>query len=255
MLLMKAALKGGIAIGEADLAAMLLPALFAALMGCLIVLIGRFTLAKLPGVRTEDGIATAGLFGAVSGSTLAAGMVVLDGSGIAYEPWASALYPFMDIPALVLATVLASLFLKRKYVSGEKVNIWGIVKESQQGSALSALLLGLHGLDADRAWPDRFRAWAHSACGSRLQPRRRNTARGHRRFQFRLLRPTDAARRHTDRQPFRLHRLINEYRHTSGHRDWHTALHWARRDRVLIRREIPAHKAPGGSRAMANRSQ
>jgi len=143
MLLMKVGLKGGMAISEADLGAMLVPALFAALIGCLIVLIGRFTLAKLPGIRTEDGIATAGLFGAVSGSTLAAGMVVLDTSGIAYEPWAPALYPFMDIPALVLAIVLASLYLKRKDGSGEKVEIWPIVKESLQGSALSALLLGI----------------------------------------------------------------------------------------------------------------
>jgi hypothetical protein len=143
LLLMKVGLKGGMAIGEADLAAMLLPALFAAVIGCLIVLIGRFTLAKLPGIRTEDGIATAGLFGAVSGSTLAAGMVVLETEGIAYEPWAPALYPFMDIPALVLAIVLASLYLKRKDGSGEKVRIWPIVKESLQGSALSALLLGI----------------------------------------------------------------------------------------------------------------
>ena len=52
LLLMKVGLKGGMAIGEADLAAMLVPALFAALMGCLIVLIGRYTLAKLPGIRT-----------------------------------------------------------------------------------------------------------------------------------------------------------------------------------------------------------
>jgi hypothetical protein len=143
LLLMKVGLKGGMAIGEADLAAMLLPALFAALMGCLIVLIGRYTLAKMPGIRTEDGIATAGLFGAVSGSTLAAGMVVLETSNIPYEPWAPALYPFMDIPALVLAIVLASLYLKRKDGSGEKVQIWPIVKESLQGSALSALLLGI----------------------------------------------------------------------------------------------------------------
>lgn len=143
MLLMKVGLKGGMAISEADLGAMLVPALFAALIGCLIVLIGRFTLAKLPGIRPEDGIATAGLFGAVSGSTLAAGMVVLDTSGIAYEPWAPALYPFMDIPALVLAIVLASFYLKRKDGSGEKVEIWPIVKESLQGSALSALLLGI----------------------------------------------------------------------------------------------------------------
>jgi hypothetical protein len=143
MLLMKVGLKGGMAISEADLAAMLVPALFAVVMGCLIVVIGRFTLAMLPGIRTEDGIATAGLFGAVSGSTLAAGMVVLDTEGIVYEPWAPALYPFMDIPALVLAIVLASLYLKRKDGSGEKVRIWPIVKESLQGSALSALLLGI----------------------------------------------------------------------------------------------------------------
>ena len=143
LLLMKVGLKGGMAIGEADLAAMLLPALFAALTGVLIVLIGRYTLARLPGIRTEDGIATAGLFGAVSGSTLAAGMVVLETEGIAYEPWAPALYPFMDIPALVLAIVLASLYLKGKDGSGEKVEIWPIVKESLQGSALSALLLGI----------------------------------------------------------------------------------------------------------------
>ena len=143
MLLMKVGLKGGMAISEADLAAMLLPALIAVFMGCVIVVIGRYTLAMLPGIRTEDGIATAGLFGAVSGSTLAAGMVVLETDGIAYEPWAAALYPFMDIPALVLAIVLASVYLKKKDGSGEKVQIWPIVKESLQGSALSALLLGI----------------------------------------------------------------------------------------------------------------
>jgi len=143
LLLMKVGLKGGMAIGDADLTAMLLPALFAALTGVLIVLIGRYTLARLPGIRAEDGIATAGLFGAVSGSTLAAGMVVLETSNITYEPWAPALYPFMDIPALVLAIVLASAYLKSKDGSGEKVQIWPIVKESLQGSALSALLLGI----------------------------------------------------------------------------------------------------------------
>jgi hypothetical protein len=143
MLLLTVGLKGGMAIREADLAAMLLPAVFAVLIGCAIVVIGRFTLALLPGIRTEDGIATAGLFGAVSGSTLAAAIVVLDNEGIAYEPWAPALYPFMDIPALVLAIVLASLYMKRKDGSSEKVKIWPIVKESLQGSALSALLLGI----------------------------------------------------------------------------------------------------------------
>ncbi|MBF2015330.1 MAG: sodium-dependent bicarbonate transport family permease [Rivularia sp. T60_A2020_040] len=183
MLLLKVGLKGGIAIRESNLAEMLLPAAFAMLMGILVVFIARYTLAKLPKIKVVDAIATGGLFGAVSGSTLAAGITVLEGQNIAYEPWAGALYPFMDIPALVTAIVLASIytskqrdttdeaFSKQEYLSkkggtlvkyggqqditasgypseqgsntDERVKIWPIIKESLQGSALSALLLGL----------------------------------------------------------------------------------------------------------------
>jgi hypothetical protein len=162
MLLIKVGLKGGIAIRESNLQEMLLPALFAAAIGILIVFIARYTLANLPGVRTTDALATGGLFGAVSGSTLAAGITVLEGQGVDYEAWAGALYPFMDIPALVTAIVLASIYTSKKkrekdskeagYPStaseyraqqGQGVKIWPIVQESLQGSALSALLLGL----------------------------------------------------------------------------------------------------------------
>ncbi|MGB3613458.1 MAG: sodium-dependent bicarbonate transport family permease, partial [Elainellaceae cyanobacterium] len=210
MLLIKVGLKGGIAIRESNLSEMLLPALFAAAIGILIVFIAYFTLAKMPGIRTVDALATGGLFGAVSGSTLAAGITVLEGQGVEYEAWAGALYPFMDIPALVTAIVLASIYTSKqkreKYRKNEeslrkgefsgmqpasagaypsdsgsssggyssvdqrgsaggypgepggtgggssrqpsgpaddRVKIWPIVKESLQGSALSALLLGL----------------------------------------------------------------------------------------------------------------
>ncbi len=183
MLLIKVGLSGGIAIRNANLLEMLLPALFAMVIGILIVFIGRYTLAKLPNVRVVDAIATAGLFGAVSGSTLAAGLTILETEGIEYEAWAAALYPFMDIPALVTAIVLASIYTKKQrdtadeYLSkqeyhgkqlvtaggrpsgdqdivasgyprdqrpeNDRVKIWPIVKESLQGSALSALLLGI----------------------------------------------------------------------------------------------------------------
>ena len=194
MLLIKVGLSGGIAIREANLIEMLLPALFAMVTGIVIVFIGRYTLANLPNVKTVDAIATAGLFGAVSGSTLAASLTLLETDGIPYEPWAAALYPFMDIPALVTAIVLASIYTSKKRRTAEeslsrqeslskqpvaaggyssnqpptaggyssnqgitasgypskrgsaannRVKIWPIVKESLQGSALSALLLGL----------------------------------------------------------------------------------------------------------------
>jgi len=192
MLLIKVGLSGGIAIRNANLAQMLLPAIFAAVIGILIVFIARNTLARLPKVKTVDAIATGGLFGAVSGSTLAAGITMLESEGMQYEAWSAALYPFMDIPALVTAIVLASIYVgKQRDTAGEaseqeslskqrvavgevltehggnvggypsnpqeypttrqeyreqqgkRVEIWPIVKESLQGSALSALLLGL----------------------------------------------------------------------------------------------------------------
>jgi hypothetical protein len=198
MLLIKVGLTGGMAVREANLTEMLLPALFAVVTGIVIVLIGRYTFAKFPGIRVVDAVATAGLFGAVSGSTMVAGITMLEGQGLEFEAWAGALYPFMDIPALVTAIVVASVytskrnrekylknekFLSQEYVdrqpvaagsyadevggasssgygvesggsvgayasasgdsSSGKVRVWPIIKESLQGSALSALLLGM----------------------------------------------------------------------------------------------------------------
>ena len=186
MLLMKIGLTGGQAIRNSNLSEMVLPVAFAIALGILIVFIARYTLAKLPKVKTIDAIATGGLFGAVSGSTMAAALTVLDGQKMQYEAWAGALYPFMDIPALVTAIVIANIYLNKKkkrsaageslskqeYLSKQtvaagdypnqedypssrqeylrkqqsadnRVKIWPIVKESLQGPALSAMLLGL----------------------------------------------------------------------------------------------------------------
>jgi hypothetical protein len=144
MLLMKIGINGGMEIRDANLAEMLLPAFFAMLIGVTIVLLGIFVFSLIPSVKKEDGYATAGLFGAVSASTFAAAMVVMEEEAISFEAWVPALYPFMDIPALVVAIVLANIYIKKKKEGGEsKVDVWAIVKDSLQGSALSALILGL----------------------------------------------------------------------------------------------------------------
>ncbi len=145
MLLMKIGLGAGMAIRDADLMAMALPALFAAIIGVMVVLIGNFTLAQLPGVKRDDAIATAGLFGAVSASTLVAGMLALEQAEIAFEPWVIALYPFMDIPALVFAVVLANIYLRReKSVDAQEgLKIWPIIQETLTGFAVSVLLIGV----------------------------------------------------------------------------------------------------------------
>lgn len=143
MLLMRIGLKGGMEIREADLGVMFLPAVMAAVLGVLIVVLGSFALGRLPNLKREDGIATAGLFGAVSASTLAAAMVYLDEKAVPFEAWVPALYPFMDIPALVTAIVLANLHLRKQSGGSKTHTVRAIVRESLQGSALSALILGL----------------------------------------------------------------------------------------------------------------
>jgi uncharacterized protein len=114
MLLTKIGLTGGIAIRNSNLTEMVLPAAFSVALGILIVFIARYTLAKLPKVKTVDAIATGGLFGAVSGSTMAAALTLLEEQKIQYEAWAGALYPFMDIPALVTAIVVANIYLNKR---------------------------------------------------------------------------------------------------------------------------------------------
>ncbi len=143
-LLLKIGLSGGIAIRNSNFSEVLLPALAAVAIGIIIVLISRYTLARLPGIKVADAVATGGLFGAVSGSTLAAVLPQLDSAKIPYEAWTAALYPFMDIPALVTAIVVASVYIsKQTGKASEKVEIWPIIKDSLQSSAVTALLLGV----------------------------------------------------------------------------------------------------------------
>lgn len=144
MLLITIGMEAGLEIRQADLTSMILPALFAVVLGCAIVVAGAAVLTRLPKLKADDGYATAGLFGAVSASSLAAAMVVLDEADVAFEAWVPALYPFMDLPALLIAIVLAGVARQRSQKGGgAKVDFKGIIIDSLRGSALSALLLGL----------------------------------------------------------------------------------------------------------------
>ena len=158
VLLLKVGLGAGIAVRESSLTALLIPALAAAAVGVGIVLLGLVTLVRLRGVTLDDGMATVGLFGAVSASTLAAGMAMLDAEGISYEGFIGALYPFMDVAALLTAIILARLAAERRAataVSGGTMALGGgrglpigklvrpILVDTVQSPAISARLLGL----------------------------------------------------------------------------------------------------------------
>jgi uncharacterized protein len=161
VLLLKVGMSAGISVREANFMELAVPALLAALLGIFIIFLGRATLARWRGVKEVDGVATAGLFGAVSASTLAAGMAMLDDQGVAYEGFIGALYPFMDIAALVTAIVLARMSAERKAARGLQgggtatmtmgggtggmngVMVRGILVDTARSPAISALLLGL----------------------------------------------------------------------------------------------------------------
>lgn len=161
LLLLKVGLGAGMSVAHANLAELAVPALLAALLGIAIVLIGSRSLARLPGVSRVDGMATAGLFGAVSASTLAAGMAMLNDEGIAFEGFIGALYPFMDIAALVTAIVLGRMALARQSAqlpAGDGTLAMGggggmagidtdmirdILADTFKSPAISALLIGL----------------------------------------------------------------------------------------------------------------
>lgn len=164
LLLLKVGMGAGISVREANLAELAVPAIGAVIAGIVIVLLGSRSLARLRGVAHADALATAGLFGAVSASTLAAGMAILDDGGIAYEGFIGALYPFMDVAALVTAIVLARIALARKASATQGAGggvavlgggspgtgaalgeglIKGILVDTLRSPAISALLVGL----------------------------------------------------------------------------------------------------------------
>jgi len=162
VMLLKVGLGAGMAVRDADLIALAAPALGAAGVGVAIVLLGNRSLARWKGVSRMDGMATAGLFGAVSASTLAAGMAMLDAEGIAYEGFIGALYPFMDVAALVTAILLARMGAERQSAivtqgdgtagmgvgGGSPIGVDGdlvrdILVDTLRSPAISALLLGL----------------------------------------------------------------------------------------------------------------
>lgn len=144
ILLLRVGLGGGIAIRNSQWEAILVPALFAGVIGAVIVLIGLAFFSLTPKVSKQDGLATAGLFGAVSSATLAAGMLQLEKDGIPFEPWVPALYPFMDIPALVSAIVLArATSPESPQAESKSGSFLSLIRASLQGEAVTALLLGV----------------------------------------------------------------------------------------------------------------
>jgi hypothetical protein len=144
-LLVAIGFKGGVAIADAGLAKVWLPALAAIVLGALIPLwtypVLRFG-GKLPGV---DAAAIAAHYGSVSAVTFIAATNYLQAINVPYEKYATAFLAVMESPAILIGVILGTLATKSG-AGKPKANLRTAMHEALFGRSIfllvGALLVG-----------------------------------------------------------------------------------------------------------------
>lgn len=106
-LLLAIGLKGGADLAQAEPGVVLLPSLAAVGLGLAIPLWIYAALRRLAGFGIPDAAALAAHYGSVSAVTFIAVLGYLDAAGTAYEGFMTALLALMEVPAILVALVLA----------------------------------------------------------------------------------------------------------------------------------------------------
>lgn len=106
-LMLAIGMKGGADLVSAPAGDILFPALLAIGLALLIPLWAYAVLRRVLGLGTIDAAALAAHYGSVSAVTFLAVLVYLDGAGIGYEPYVTALLAIMEVPAIIVALLLA----------------------------------------------------------------------------------------------------------------------------------------------------
>ncbi len=135
-LLLAIGLKGGAALSEADVADLWRPLLAAMLLSCGIPVL-VFAATRLAGrLSVPDAAALGAHYGSVSVVTFTAGTAFLATAGVSSEGFLPSLLAVMEIPAIVVALVLA-----RSRTSG--ANLTGALHEVVAGRSIVLLVGGL----------------------------------------------------------------------------------------------------------------
>ncbi|HEX8324996.1 MAG TPA: sodium-dependent bicarbonate transport family permease [Tepidisphaeraceae bacterium] len=106
-LLLAIGLKGGHELAKAPLKAVFWPALATQVAGVLIPLVAYALLRRPGGFGVSDAAALAAHYGSVSAVTFAATLTFLDTKGVPYEGFLPALVAMLEVPAIVVALLLA----------------------------------------------------------------------------------------------------------------------------------------------------
>ncbi len=108
-LLLAIGLKGGIALAETSLAVFWAPALATFLLGVIIPIIAYIVARRIGKLSVADAAALAAHYGSVSAVTFAASQTFLDAIGIRYEGFMPALVAILEVPAIVIALLIAQM--------------------------------------------------------------------------------------------------------------------------------------------------
>lgn len=108
-LLLAIGLKGGVALSDQPLRAVFGPLLAALGLGCVIPIWCYALLRWVWRYSVADAAAMAAHYGSVSAVTFTAALAFLDRAQIGYEAYAAALLAVMEVPAIIIALLLARL--------------------------------------------------------------------------------------------------------------------------------------------------
>ena len=136
-ILISIGLKAGIAVNEKGLAEVIMPIISAIAIGILITVLVYFAMSKI-GFDSGNAGSIAGHFGACSSVTLTTVLVFLEQTGVAFEEFVPALYPFMDTAALITGIVLGHAGLKG---GSSEDSIWDILRISLTAKS-TVLIIG-----------------------------------------------------------------------------------------------------------------
>lgn len=145
-LLIALGFKGGVAVNEAGIVKVILPALAAMLLGALIPL-WTYPLLRFGGrLRPVDAAAIAAHYGSVSAVTFITATNYLKGINESYENYATAFLAVMESPAIVVGVLLGKMTLTRQS-SVFNGSLKGLLHEALFGRSVfllvGALLVGM----------------------------------------------------------------------------------------------------------------
>jgi len=113
-LLFSIGLEGGFDLAESSFADFIGPAVVAVVIGAAIPLWSFIVLTRFAALEAADAVAVGLHFGAVSSVTLSAAITFLAEVGEDFEGFLPTLYVIMELPAIIVALILAATFAQRR---------------------------------------------------------------------------------------------------------------------------------------------